>query len=152
VSWEAVLEHSVQAAVVAAISYTGAYLRFKHKLRESERALKTVGALQKRVEALPQSLELVVQTAISELREELERDAQQAEANKEKLERAVAEARDSRPDPVELLKDEVDRNKRDIQRLKEGRSRYVHTSTFKEFVASQEDQWRTLMKAVLAQK
>ena len=158
VDWNKAIEVAITAAGSGGASFIGAFFRFKQRLKDAEdsariakevaeAALKQGGAIALELAELKKTVDASFKGWRMEFdgfKEDYERDQQ----HRAELEEARAEARQSRPDPVEALRHEVGELKRIIERVRDKQGTFVRTEAFTEHTRAMEQQWRTLERTL----
>jgi chromosome segregation ATPase len=73
---------------------------------------------------------------LTQIKNELEED--------KRIREAIEVERNSRPDPLEDIRHDIDEVRRLVERLRDKSGRYVKNEAFEAFVRSQEEQWREM--------
>ncbi len=139
-------------------AFIGAFFRFKQRLADAEGAAKAAKqeadsakaeALAARAEtaALKASMEALTKGWRMEF-DDFKEDYEKDKKHRLELDEAVAEARQSRPDPTEALGREVDELKKTLERLRERQARYVRNEQFVEHTRAQETQWKEIARTL----
>lgn len=124
--WNYAVEHGITAMGSGALAFAGAFFRFKQRLQGHEDALK------KLAEELPKCRE----TCATEKRHQQE------------LIELREKERASRPDPLEDIRGALHDIRDDLEKMKERGAHYITHDTFTKFTRDQEDQWRSLTRAI----
>lgn len=149
--WDSVAKTAITAVGSGGSAFLGAFLRFKQRLKQAE---DDAGAARKDASiARAEVAELRAEVAnlktgwrleFDSFKEDYERDVK----HREEMEEAIAEARESRPDPTETLRHEVDQLKQQLEKMKERQARYVRNETFADHVRGQESQWKEIARTL----
>lgn len=156
--WSKAIEVAVTAGGSGLASFGGAFLRFKQRLKDAEDFAKEAKALATAAiegnRALKTELDNFVRMTESNLRgwrlefDGFKEDYARDERHRHELEEARAEARQSRPDPVEAFRHELADLKRQLERLRERQGTYVRNETFVEHTRGQEQQWKEIQRTL----
>lgn len=139
------------ALITGALSFLAAFLRYKQRLADAEKALKVLAVevpkyrqdaaeTKSHYETLSQGWRL----EFNQLKQDFEREIQ----HQRELAEAVKEDRASRPDPIETLGHDLHTLRQDIEKLRERGGRYVRSDVFASFTKSQEDQWKEMARTL----
>lgn len=156
--WNKAMEVAVTAVGSGGASFVGAFLRFKQRLKDAE--TNANAALDAAIAGMNKHAELANELAAfkREMNSHLtgwrlefdgfKDDNERDQRHREALEEARAEARQSRPDPVEAMRHELEQLRRQLDRMKERQNSYVRNETFTEHTRAQEKQWNEIQRTL----